>query len=300
MRQFSDVGSQTLTRTHAAFVLPGAIVSVSWVVALAAGCSSASGNTTSSDADIHGCRYCGCFDAGAPPLPEASTGAPADSGTEGGTSIDASTDGRRRSVDASTLTPPSPAAAAGFDKLVFDDDFTRTDTIATAQNATSGFKWYWSFDDATNHPWSVQTGATASSISNGNTSGGSNASPNGGILTLTGPGSPNDGLITVPGWPLNKSGAVLPAEGDGCWSHAYFEAYLQFRIDGNASTDPSNGWPAFWSWSAQALGDYGFGGSSLTEPNYSEIDFMEEASARFSATNPATGGRACINGPPMR
>ena len=93
-----------------------------------------------------------------------------------------------------------------------------------------------------------------------------------------------EGSITVPGGSLNNGNAVLPAEGDGCWSHAYFEAYLQFKIDGNISTDPSNGWPAFWSWSVQGLHGYGFGSSSLTAANYTEIDFMENYGSIFNDT----------------
>ena len=92
---------------------------------------------------------------------------------------------------------------------------------------------------------------------------------------MNGPGEPNDALITVPGWSLNNGSATLPAAGDGNWSHAYFEAYIQSRIDGNSSTSPSSGWPAFWSWSIQGLRNFGFGGSSLTTASYSEIDFYE-------------------------
>jgi hypothetical protein len=167
--------------------------------------------------------------------------------------------------------------------MVFEDDFTTADTIATTNTAASGYKWYWSFDGAP-QLWSVQTTATAASISNGNTGGGSNASPHGGILTLTGPGAPNDALVTVPGGALNNSSAVLPAEGDGCWSHAYFEAYIQFQIDGTGSSVESTGWPAFWSWSVQGLKEYGFGGSSLTATAESEIDFMESYGTIFGNT----------------
>ena len=176
---------------------------------------------------------------------------------------------------------PGPAAGAGFNTLVFEDDFTTTDTIAPSMSTASGYKWYWSFD-ANEQSWTVQPTATAASISNGNIGGGNNASPQGGILTLSGPGAPNDELITVPGSSLNNGSAVLPAEGDGCWSHAYFEAYIQFKIDGNASTDPSNGWPAFWSFSVQGLHGYGFGSSSLNAANYSEIDFMESYGTIFN------------------
>ena len=37
------------------------------------------------------------------------------------------------------LTAPAPAAAAGFTKLVFEDDFTSEDTIAPTQSAASGY-----------------------------------------------------------------------------------------------------------------------------------------------------------------
>jgi hypothetical protein len=203
-------------------------------------------------------------------------GAPSDSaGSDTGIVSDGSTSGDALAA----ITPPSPAADAGFDTIVFEDDFTTTDTIAPSQSSSSGYKWYWSWSisatSGATQPWSVDTTATAASTANGNDGGGGNASPLGGILTVTGPGDPNDALITVPGWALNNASATLPAEGQGCWSHAYFEAYIQFRIDGNSSADASTGWPAFWSWSAQGLKGFGFGSSSLTVANYSEIDFME-------------------------
>jgi hypothetical protein len=197
---------------------------------------------------------------------------------EAGTPTDAS-DGSAPS-DASqgdgAVSPvvPVPAAGAGFTHLVFEDDFTTSDTIAPTQNAASGYKWYWSFDiTAAPTPWSVSTSATAASVTDAGP--GTNASPAGGILTVNGPGEPNDALVTVPGWSLNNGNATLPAEGDGNWAHAYFEAYIQSRIDGNSSTSPSSGWPAFWSWSIQGLRNFGFGGSSLTTAAYSEIDFYE-------------------------
>ena len=189
--------------------------------------------------------------------------------TDAGSPLDADT-----GVDASTIAVPGPASGAGFHSLVFEDDFTTTDTIATSATAASGYKWYWSFDGNA-QPWSVHPTASAGSTANGNDGGGGNASPFGGILTVTGPGEPNDALITVPGGALNNAQAVLPAEGQGCWAHAYFEAYIQFQIDGTGSSDASTGWPAFWSWSVQGLRGYGFGWSSLTTANYSEIDFME-------------------------
>ena len=230
-------------------------------------------------------------DSGSPDASASDSGAPDGTtpGSDTGAPVDAATNDAPHASDAgpiadAALSPPAPAADAGFGTLVFEDDFTSNDTIAPTQNAASGYKWYWSFDDSTVHPWSVSTTATAASIANGNTGGGNNASPHGGILTVNGPGAPNDALVTVPGWALNNAGAVLPAEGDGCWSHAYFEAYIQFQIDGTDSSIESTGWPAFWSWSVQGLKNFGFGGSSLTTADYSEIDFMETYGIIFSQT----------------
>jgi hypothetical protein len=253
---------------------------------LVTGCSSSSSaSATSGDA--------GSEDTGAGPTGP-SDSSPVDVTSSDGTAVtvEAGPDGSHSgppdaagldASDASAITVPAPAAGAGFKTIVFEDDFTTTDTIATSATAASGFKWYWSFDGNA-QPWTVHTTATAASIANGNTGGGANASPHGGILTVSGPGEPNDALITVPGGALNNAHAALPAEGQGCWAHAYFEAYIQFKIDGNSSTDASTGWPAFWSWSVQGLKGFGFGSSSLSTANYSEIDFMETYGTIFGNT----------------
>jgi hypothetical protein len=211
------------------------------------------------------------------------TGPEREAAARDASSSDAAPNGTDTGARDAATSAPAAAAAAGFNTLVFEDDFTTADTIAPAPSTASGYKWYWSFDGAADL-WSVATTATAASISNGNTGGGSNASPHGGILTLTGPGAPNDALVTVPGGALNNGSAVLPAEGDGNWSHAYFEAYIQFQIDGTGTSVESTGWPAFWSWSVEGLREYGFGGSSLSAPAESEIDFMETYGTIFGNT----------------
>ncbi len=221
-----------------------------------------------------------------------STGASSDGGLDATTDVAMTTDAAGSDADASAPpdaiadaapVAPAPATGAGFTHLVFEDDFTTNDTIATTQNAASGFKWYWSFDiTKTPTPWSVDTTATAASI--GDAGAGNNASAAGGILTVTGPGEPNDALVTVPGWSLNHANATQPAEGDGNWAHAYFEAYMQTRPDGNSSPDAASGWPAFWSWSVQGLKNFGFGGSSITAPAVSEIDFFETYGTIFGQT----------------
>ena len=99
-----------------------------------------------------------------------------DGGPTVGPMQDASADGSRTEggstqADASSFAVPGPAATAGFNTLVFEDDFTTNDTIAPTQSAASGYKWYWSF--ATVAPgWTVDTSATAANIANGGNSGG--------------------------------------------------------------------------------------------------------------------------------
>lgn len=180
-----------------------------------------------------------------------------------------------------TPTPPAQASAAGYSKLVFNDDFTTTTTIATTQEAASGFNWYWSgggYQGSFNYStWvSLNTTATAATINNGNSGGGSNASPAGGILTLPTGIFPNANLLTLPGAALNKSGVSLPPLGTGRWQHCYMEAYVQFKPNQNAAEIyTSTGWPAWWTWAAENLGNFGYGGAPFTCADGTEVDFIE-------------------------
>jgi len=184
-----------------------------------------------------------------------------------------------------SIGPPAQASAAGFTNLVFNDDFITTSTIATTQNATTGFNWYWaqrlgSAVDPTVE-CHVGTGLTAATVFNGNTGGGANASAAGGILQINTGTFPNANIISLPGWAMNSGLTTLPPTGTGHWGHCYMEAYIQFVPNQNASLpfNPTNftsiGWPAFWSWAAEGLADYGFPGSGLTLTNPTEVDFLE-------------------------
>jgi hypothetical protein len=178
--------------------------------------------------------------------------------------------------------PPAAAAAAGFTHLVFEDDFT-TESIAPSAGAASGYKWYWSFlVQSEPVPWKLQMDASAGSVADAGP--GASASDAGGILTLFGPGVQNGAITTVPGFALTSPDASAPPEGQGNWKHAYFEAYLQTQIDGNPTTDQNNGWPAFWSWSVQGLKQYGYGLSTVSTPDNSEIDFFETYGTVFGQT----------------
>lgn len=176
-------------------------------------------------------------------------------------------------------TPPPQSLGAGFKTLVFNDDFTNPATVATAQYQSSGANWYFAQRNgkpASPSEWSVLPNTAAAAIANGNTGGGNNASPNGGVLEIRTGAFPNENLITLPGWALNKSGAVLPPMGQGHWQHGYFEAYIQFVPNANpAALFSQTGWVAWFGWAAECLASYGFGSSSLNGANPSELDFLE-------------------------
>lgn len=183
-------------------------------------------------------------------------------------------------VAGGSLTAPAQAVSAGYTTLQFEDDFTDATTIADTQDATTGFNWYWAQrlgDPADPSEWTVLETTHANEISNGNSGGGSNPSPDGGILQINTGGFPNANLISLPGWALN-SGALstLPALNSGRWQHCYIETYCQFKPDQNASVPyASTGWPAIWTWAAEGIGDYGFPGSGLTTANTTELDILE-------------------------
>lgn len=179
-------------------------------------------------------------------------------------------------------TPPPQAVAAGMTNLVFADDFTSTTTFATDefQNYTPGVNWYAGFQGG--QTTNVQPTLTAAQVSNDNTSGGPNASPYGGVVSLLMPaGQRFNCWISVSGWQMNTAGAVQPPAGQGNWGHSYIEQYTQFNINNAATTNPAT-WPSFWSWQLEAIGNFGFGSSSLTSAFPIERDFFESDGPNFS------------------
>jgi hypothetical protein len=196
-----------------------------------------------------------------------------------------SREGRAQSPcgNSSAPTPPPQATAAGFTSLVFEDDFTTNTTFAIrfGQAYTPGVNWYQSFQGG--QTTTVNTTMTAAQVNNGNTGGGSNASPNGGIVSLQAPpGDKYKSWITVPGGYLNNGSAVRPPVGQGNWNHFYVEQYTQFNITTAATTGSINSWPSFWSWTVEGLGNFGFGSSSLRTAGPVEWDFFESDGPNFS------------------
>lgn len=165
---------------------------------------------------------------------------------------------------------PSPAAAAGFNNLVFDDEFTTNDVTAS-QAATAGFKWY---------PFGVYAAATSSEISvatgnlyavNGTLTSKAPASPTAaqtaaGVLTLTG-----DGLVSSVPYAPNVSGLGSYPALPGSFSHGYYEA----RIQVNPTIASGNsGWPSFWGYGTSWFANNSTNGKGPFSA-VAEDDFLE-------------------------
>lgn len=170
--------------------------------------------------------------------------------------------------NASIATPPQ-AVAAGFNTLAFNDDFTTTTTISSASNASvaDGHNWYWGTDVSDTSYYAVNTALTAATLQNGNTSGGPNASPLGGILTINKSDDNNNGqLMTIPNH-INS----LANTGPNLFQHCYMEAYIQLNHAGTSVQGPPAG-PQFSTWPVQNLLKQNT--DSLHEPETTQIYIM--------------------------
>jgi hypothetical protein len=145
-----------------------------------------------------------------------------------------------------TVTAPAQAVAAGYSKLVFDDEFTLPNTVASSTSPTSGFNWYWNTWYGTTRDFTVDTG-TGTGATAGAT----------GVLTINGPME----LQTVPSNPPASQRV-------GTWQHAYFEARIQYSYTVTGSGGPSTGWPSFWTFAIQAQ-------SATVGQQIAELDFLE-------------------------
>jgi hypothetical protein len=125
---------------------------------------------------------------------------------------------------------------------------------------------------------------------------GSNASPNGGILIMTGSNQNNAGngfIMSVPGRGLT----AIPPGGNaqGAFNKVYVEAYIAYNpaVRFNAGGDANNNlwFPAFWCWTVEGLNEYS-GAIPFHTATSTEIDFLEEQSGVFGRglTVPFHGG----------
>lgn len=163
-------------------------------------------------------------------------------------------------------TAPSQAAAAGFNRLAYTEDFTDASKIAPDETVVSGYNVYVDTSFGGAGSFQVLNTSTAAQISNGNTSGGANASPAGGVLWIKNSnGNNNSGFCSYPdrGTSLNQG---------FCWQYGYVEGYFQFAISGaNATMGGGNGFPAFWSWTAENI----IGNNAGQTVECCEVDFFE-------------------------
>ena len=132
-------------------------------------------------------------------------------------------------------TAPTQAAAAGFNTLVFDDEFNSPNTISP--NNEGHYNWY---------TWNVY--GTSKELSS------ADYEVSNGCLTiftdLTGSGAD---LQTV------NSGTATT----GLFQYGYFEARIQFNPTGS---EGGGSWPAFWSDALQSIPEIS---------PFAELDFME-------------------------
>lgn len=135
---------------------------------------------------------------------------------------------------------PSPAAAAGFTKTVFCDDFDSLSTIDVNTTGAPGYNWYTRLPRREG-----RTPQSDYSVANS-------------VLSVTAPNTYNFALTSMD---------VQTGNGNA-WTFGYFEARLSF--DPNAAPK-SGGWPAWWSNSAYHL-RYDPPGHS---GHYMELDFFE-------------------------
>ncbi len=178
-------------------------------------------------------------------------------------------------------TPPPHATAAGYTTLLFSDDFNVAGTIGDATK-TSGFNWYYipGFNVQPSNVV-VNTTKTAAQVSNGNTGGGPNASPNGGMLTISGPntGGNNTAILSTP-----ASTHVTSNVSKGAYQWATWEFYAQ--MDNNYVFNGD--WYAIWFFS-QFNVPYANGSLNFTQVG-TEVDLNEMFCGNFGfPANQQTG-----------
>ena len=134
-------------------------------------------------------------------------------------------------------TPPPQAAAAGYNHLVFDDEFSDYNTVSP--DGTGNYNWY-----TTNfYNPGLSLPSYGYSIQNGY------------LSILTDASGYGDGLATAD--PSNTTQA---------WQHAYFEARILFC----ATCSQGSAWPAFWTYPIEEVT-----GQLSADAPFGELDFME-------------------------
>lgn len=143
-------------------------------------------------------------------------------------------------------TRPQAAINAGFNTVVFFDDFTTTTTVATTANATSGFNFYWDLESQGGRDGQHSVTTTQKAT-------GSFASTAGGVLSVwtTGTVTNNNGNSILATIPWNSTAQQQP----GSWHHGYIEWYQQFDAT-RSQANPPTGWIGCWFWPIPTAGEW--------------------------------------------
>jgi hypothetical protein len=208
------------------------------------------------------------------------------------------------------ITTPPALAAHGLQswKVAFFDDFT-SNTIfpGLGTDADVGTpNWFWDQCLNSTSDYMVNPSLTAATIPTtltingvvipqGNSGGGANASPSGGILTLL--LQPLFGfsgnIATVP---YNENNETTVQKGR--FKHCYMETYMQFNpaiqsVVPPGQTSPEGngtfGWAGFWS--------TGLFNANTGTPNYTEVDFFEYYGTAFQNPRPTNIQTSTIDWP---
>jgi hypothetical protein len=153
-----------------------------------------------------------------------------------------------------TITPPTQAAAVGFNTLSFHDEFTSLSTIDLANTQAPGFNWYISqnWPNANDPYWTSQTPISPTCLSQ-----------SGSILNCGGPtpaGTSGTQLSTACAQLSNPSAY----NGNVFTNGFYAEASMAWNVPSAAGVPC----PAWWSFSLEPV-------INPTFTNYYEIDFFE-------------------------
>jgi hypothetical protein len=146
----------------------------------------------------------------------------------------------RVTVNVGGLQPPPQAAAAGYTRLAFNEDFNDTSGIDMANSRAPGFKWY------RFKPWGFSVLNNQFSVANS-------------ICTFN--PTTSEGYYTL-GSTCGKPGNTFI--GFAAEHGAYFEASIRHPVSASSS-----GWPAWWSMST----DHVWEG---VDNNFWEPDFYEK------------------------
>ncbi len=163
-------------------------------------------------------------------------------------------------------TAPSYAAAAGYTRLVFDDEMN-TNSVAPSPSSTGVYNWY-----------THNFGTPANSLPS------ADVTFQGGYMTIT---------TDTSGYGYGVATIGLSNTTRGAWHHGYFEVSMRSNPTGNTLASPNQQWPGFWSFDVN-----GTQGLWTNNVPYGEIDIIEYIPSGGAGTSvfPYTATQQWLNG----